>query len=91
MTKKIYAILLATLFLCGCYDDKGNYDYTTQEALEITVDGTYFERQVGTNLSIQPTITTKIPDSDLTYQWEVHCFTENTYRSGLFQTSFDFY
>lgn len=84
MTKKIYAILLATLFLCGCYDDKGNYDYTTQEALEITVDGTYFERQVGTNLSIQPTITTKIPDSDLTYQWEVHCFTENTYRFNKF-------
>lgn len=72
MIKQIYFILLAALLFCGCYDDKGNYDYTTQEELEITIDGTYFERQVGTQLSIPVTVTTKIPDTDLTYQWEVY-------------------
>lgn len=70
--KKIYFVLLAVMFFCGCYDDKGNYDYTTQEAFEISLEETYFERQIGGHLSIQPTIKTKIPETDLTYQWEVH-------------------
>lgn len=72
MMRKIYFVLLATLLFCRCYDDKGNYDYTTQEAFEISLNETYFERQIGGMLSIQPTIETKIPDSDLSYQWEVH-------------------
>ena len=70
--KNIYFILLTVMFFCGCYDDKGNYDYTTQKAFEVSFEETYFERQIGGSLSIQPTIVTEIPEEDLLYQWEVH-------------------
>ena len=34
-------ILLASLLLTGCYDDKGNYDYTELAPMEITLSNTY--------------------------------------------------
>ena len=35
MKKIIYSLLIATI-LCGCYEDKGNYDYTLDSMNEIT-------------------------------------------------------
>ena len=64
------AILLAALLLTGCYDDKGNYDYTELAPMEITLSNTYIV-PIGDYLKITPEVKTTIPDDDLDYTWEL--------------------
>ena len=36
----IYIVTVMALFIAGCYEDKGNYDYTPVDELTITgIDG----------------------------------------------------
>ena len=64
------AILLVALLLTGCYDDKGNYDYTELAPMEITISNTYIV-PIGDYLKITPEVKTTIPDDDLDYTWEL--------------------
>lgn len=68
--KQIYVLLLLSLVVFGCYDDKGNYDYIELGEVTIELSGTSFSRQVGESLQITPTVTTDIPEEDLIYVWE---------------------
>ena len=35
--KKLYWIFLVAMAWCGCYDDKGNYDYRDLDELQVAV------------------------------------------------------
>lgn len=71
MKKEILALLVFMAALSGCYSDKGNYDYANLDPVKIELSETTFNRSVGAALSVQPTITTNIAESDLTYEWQV--------------------
>lgn len=68
-----YIAFALLLLLAGCYDDKGNYDYTVLAELNIALPATSYNRMEGTTLEITPAIDTDIPESDLAYVWEVGC------------------
>lgn len=67
-----------TFLLGGCYSDKGNYDYSDLQDVTLAMPSTGFDVAVGDNLKITPTITTSIPDNDLTYQWEIYSYNANS-------------
>lgn len=67
------------LSFTGCYDDKGNYDYATLDSLAISLPSNNVQASLGDTLKITPTITTTIPESDLTYYWEVEYKPTNSY------------
>lgn len=73
--KKIFyftAFAILALLPCGCYEDKGNYDYS--DIGEVTVDvksGVYeYNVMMGEHLTIPMAVTSDIPESDLEYMWE---------------------
>ena len=35
--KKLYWIFLVAMAWCGCYDDKGNYDYRDLDELQVAI------------------------------------------------------
>jgi len=74
MKKNIYILfgLLTAFVLSGCYSDKGSYDYSNLDDVAITLPATSYDVAVGESLKINPTITTEISESDLTYQWELY-------------------
>lgn len=77
--KNLYYILFVAVLLCGCYDDKGNYDYRTLGEVEISFPQTSYSLRVGDRLQIPATVTTTIPEDDLHYNWEVYGDTLNTW------------
>jgi hypothetical protein len=56
----------------GCYSDKGNYDYSSLDEVTIALPATAYDVAVGDKLNITPTVSTSIPESDITYQWELY-------------------
>ena len=53
------AFVLATaMLLVSCYDDKGNYDYTVLEPMEITFPSASYIIPIGESLSIVPEVRT---------------------------------
>lgn len=70
--KKLFYMLVALVLACGCYDDKGNYDYKTLDDLTITLPATSYSLLFGERLQISPTIETDIPGEDLKYEWEFY-------------------
>lgn len=66
-----FVALATALLLVSCYDDKGNYDYTTLDTLEITFPSTSYMIPIDENLVIEPMVNTSIPDNDLEYIWEL--------------------
>ena len=54
--KKLFYMLVALVLACGCYDDKGNYDYKTLDELTITLPATSYSLLFGERLQISPTI-----------------------------------
>ena len=78
------AFVLATaMLLVSCYDDKGNYDYTVLELMEITFPSASYIIPIGESLSIVPEVRTTIPDDDLEYTWEVGV--DNTVTKNYYQ------
>lgn len=75
--KNLYIILLAVLFLSGCYKDKGNYDY--HPVGEIIISGIDAEKYYYVYLGepfTMPEPELSFTDStyahdDLTYQWRI--------------------
>lgn len=70
--KKLYGIFLVAMLWCGCYDDKGNYDYRNLEELQVAIkeEGPH-SLMYGDVLRLTSEVKTSIPDSDLQYDWEV--------------------
>lgn len=70
--KKLYWIFLVAMAWCGCYDDKGNYDYRDLDELQVAIkeEGTH-SIMYGEILKLTSDIKTSIPDADLQCDWEV--------------------
>jgi len=74
--KKIYITFLIASLLSGCYIDKGNYNYSELKDLKIDLPFENYDVGIGKSLSITPTITTTLDESDLSYQWEIGDYSE---------------
>lgn len=77
MRKSIFYILL--VMLCGiaqtgCYEDKGNYDYTTLDTLSIKLPVKELNVQLGDTATVVPEVQTDIPETDLDYFWQIYSF-----------------
>ena len=70
--KKLFYILIALIVACGCYDDKGNYDYKPLDELTIALPTNSYSLLFGERLQISPAIETDIPGEDLKYEWEFY-------------------
>ena len=70
--KKIYWILFVAMAWCGCYDDKGNYDYRDLADVQVAIkeEGPH-SVMYGEILKLTSDVKTSIPDTDLRYDWEV--------------------
>lgn len=77
--KNLYYLFFAVILICGCYDDKGNYDYKDLPEVEIELPEESYSKHFGEKLQITPVITTTIPENDLTYDWEFLTDTLNTW------------
>ena len=82
--KKLYWLFFVAIAWCGCYDDKGNYDYRDLEELQVAIkeEGPH-SLMYGDVLRLTSEVRTSIPDSDLQYDWEVQMDTAwwNPYAS----------
>lgn len=73
----LLALLTGILFLTGCYDDKGNYDY--KEINDIVIDTVGFKMTYTVlqyeELQIDPTVAftrNPIPEGNLSYEWYIY-------------------
>ncbi len=75
MRKIVYHTFLAALAFVawGCYEDKGNYDYTDIGDVSLDIEsGVYAYRvMLGDRLAIPATVTAENPGQALEYAWEV--------------------
>lgn len=71
VTKYIFAAA-ATLMLCGCFEDKGNYDYIDLKQPEDRMDWTYYA-EIGKRLEIKPDLGFPEPKTadDYLFEWYV--------------------
>jgi hypothetical protein len=70
--KKIYYLLFIPLFLLtSCIEDNGNYTYSTLK--EVTIDGlsSTYRFVLQQAFSLNPTVTTDIDPSNLSYCWRI--------------------
>jgi hypothetical protein len=63
--------LFTVLLLAGCYKDKGNYEYSNLDAMEISLPFLGYEVGAGMQLIIDPIVKTEIQDSDIDWQWDI--------------------
>lgn len=70
--KKLYWIFFVAITWCGCYEDKGNYDYRNLEDVQVAIkeEGPH-SLMYGETLKLTSDVKTSIPDVDLRYDWEV--------------------
>lgn len=100
--KQYTCLLLLFSFLCanglvGCYEDKGNYDYTDLGTVTIQFPATSYDVQLGQTLPLTATVETTIDTADLRYEWQIfsdkfqtiakgipaeYCFQTNEYIAG---------
>lgn len=70
--KGIYWQLLLLILIGGCYEDKGNYEYSVVN--EVKIEGEYeslYRLKMGTRLTIPMTLDLNgFDDSDMEYKWE---------------------
>lgn len=67
---KTITLLIIAVVITACYKDSGNYDYDYMN--EVKVSG--FEEanlsfKYGSEVTIEPTVVTEMPQSDLSYMW----------------------
>lgn len=70
--KKYIGIILAILWMTGCIDDRGNYDYIpSDEVFPVSIDGadTTFTCYVGDTVRISPAVSGTDNMNDLKYTW----------------------
>ena len=67
------AFVFLVLLQWSCYEDKGNYDYTELGDITVGVTSEIYEYRVmlGEHLAIPMTVTSKVPETELKYTWEV--------------------
>lgn len=90
MRKSIIFLLL--VLLCGiaqtsCYEDKGNYDYTELDTLNIQLPAKELNVQLGDTTSLSPTVATNIPEGDLDYTWQIYSFSTSEGRYAFMPMS----
>lgn len=72
-TNNLNLLLMLLLLMTGCYEDKGNYDYTPGEIVAISgIEESYTRLLFQENLKITPTITASDPNADLEYSWSYY-------------------
>ncbi len=72
MKKSIYIVwMLVSMFITGCIDDRGNYDYQPLDKVwPVTISGiSAQERTIGDRVQISPTIKGTEGLTDLKYTW----------------------
>ena len=64
MKEKVFILYIGMILLVGgCYDDKGNYDYTDIGDITITgIENSYTAIALAKKLEIKPTVTSKNPE-----------------------------
>ena len=83
MKEKVFILYIGMILLVGgCYDDKGNYDYTDIGDITITgIENSYTAIALAKKLEIKPTVTSKNPEDTFEYLWTV--YNPNYYDSYL--------
>lgn len=69
----IFSILALSLLFIGCYDDKGNYDYTDLSTIDLSgIDKEYSRVSFKDTLFITPIVTSSDPDDAFEYLWTMN-------------------
>lgn len=71
--KNIIWLSFLLLAFGGCYDDKGNYDYTESNGITIDLKSTMYTAVAGETINIEPTFTFALDSNEngLTYEWKL--------------------
>ena len=92
MKKYMFLLAILSIFQVGCYEDKGNYDYTTVD--EVTIEGEYelvYRLKMGERLSIPITLELNgFDESQLEFKWEFAIQNKLNPEYHLLSTSKDF-
>ena len=88
----MFLLAILSIFQVGCYEDKGNYDYTTVD--EVTIEGEYelvYRLKMGERLSIPITLELNgFDESQLEFKWEFAIQNKLNPEYHLLSTSKDF-
>ena len=88
----MFLLAILSIFQVGCYEDKGNYDYTTVD--EVTIEGEYelvYRLKMGERLSIPMTLELNgFDESQLEFKWEFAIQNKLNPEYHLLSTSKDF-
>lgn len=69
----ILSIIASSLLFIGCYDDKGNYDYTDLSTIDISgIDEEYSRISFKDTLRITPTVTSSDANDTFEYLWTLN-------------------
>lgn len=73
MKNKYLLYFMSCLLFLSCSEDKGNYDYTSIDELEITGIKNAYTAVIGDSLNIPVTLkhTVDTKDPDMSYNWEI--------------------
>lgn len=91
MKSKIFSalgLLAASVTLTGCYEDKGNYDYSEIEEVTITLPTAIEAMANAENVKFSPTVVSsvtgkEIPADDPNYEYECRIFYTRTDRKSV--------
>mgnify|MGYP002594790756 FL=1 len=69
----IYIVTVMALFIAGCYEDKGNYDYDTVPQVSVSGIEKSYDFYVGSQETITPTVTwTNGKPDKVSYAWRIN-------------------
>ena len=69
----VYIITVMALFIAGCYEDKGNYDYDTVPQVSVSGIEKSYDFYVGSQETITPTVTwTNGKPDKVSYAWRIN-------------------
>lgn len=92
MKRYIFLLVLLSILQVGCYEDKGNYDYTTVN--EVKIEGEYelvYRLKMGDRLQIPMTLNLNgFDESQLEFKWEFAIQNKLNPVYNLLSTSKDF-
>ena len=86
----IITVLMSLTLLTSCYDDQDGNDFdSVMPDVLIVIPETAYSGGLGQTITIDPQITTNIPESDLEYYWEVQGNRSNDYGRGFYTSLVD--